>query len=68
MAARIGEEVRFGERLTRSRELARSALTSGPGILWVVIWIVISVVVIAVGLRMYANVKAVPSTDSVFID
>ena len=28
-------EVRFGERLTRSRELLRSALTSGPGILWV---------------------------------
>lgn len=29
------EEVRFGERLSRSRELGRSAWTSGPGILWV---------------------------------
>lgn len=29
------DEVRFGERLTRSRELLRSAMTSGPGILWV---------------------------------
>jgi len=28
-------EIRFGERLTRPREYLRSALTSGPGILWV---------------------------------
>jgi spermidine/putrescine transport system permease protein len=40
MAARIGEEVRFGERLTRARELARSAFTSGPGILWVVVFLI----------------------------
>ena len=40
MAARVREEVRFGERLTRAGELARSALTSGPGILWVVVFLI----------------------------
>jgi spermidine/putrescine transport system permease protein len=48
MAARIGEEVRFGERLTRARELARSALTSGPGILWVVVFLIAPLLAIGV--------------------
>jgi spermidine/putrescine transport system permease protein len=33
------EEIRFGERLTRAGEIARSAFTSGPGILWVVVFL-----------------------------
>jgi spermidine/putrescine transport system permease protein len=40
MAARAGEGVRFGERLTRAGEVARSALTSGPGILWVLLFLI----------------------------
>ena len=32
-------EVRFGERLTPAGELVRSALTSGPGILWVTVFL-----------------------------
>ncbi|MGE5278741.1 MAG: ABC transporter permease [Acidobacteriota bacterium] len=35
MARREGAEIRFGERLTRAGQLARSAATSGPAILWV---------------------------------
>lgn len=34
-------DVRFGERLTRPRELLRSALTSGPGILWVCVFLLV---------------------------
>jgi len=34
-------EVRFGERLTRARELLASAFTSGPGILWVSIFLLV---------------------------
>src|SRR5262245_52000903 len=40
-------EVRFGERLTRRRELWRSALTSGPGILWVCIFLLVPLVAVA---------------------
>ena len=40
-------EVRFGERLTRRRELWRSALTSGPGILWVSIFLLVPLVAVA---------------------
>lgn len=39
MRPRRREEVRFGERLTRRGELARSWLTSGPGILWVSVFL-----------------------------
>jgi len=39
MARREGEEVRFGERLTRAGQLARSAATSGPAILWVSVFL-----------------------------
>jgi len=34
-------EVRFGERLTGARQLAWSALTSGPGILWVGVFLLV---------------------------
>lgn len=41
--ARTGRalEVRFGERLTRRGQLARSALTSGPGIAWVTVMLLL---------------------------
>jgi hypothetical protein len=42
------EEVRFGERLTRGAELARSALTSGPGILWVVVFLLLPLMAVGV--------------------
>jgi spermidine/putrescine transport system permease protein len=41
-------EVRFGERLTRPRELLRSALTSGPGILWVGVFLLAPLAVVCV--------------------
>ncbi len=36
-----GVEVRFGERLTPARQIVRSALTSGPGILWVNVFLLV---------------------------
>ncbi|MEO8430115.1 MAG: ABC transporter permease [Acidobacteriota bacterium] len=48
MAPRRAEEVRFGERLTRSGELLRSALTSGPGILWVAVFLLAPLAAVAV--------------------
>ena len=40
--------VRFGERLTARGELARSLLTSGPGILWVTLFLLVPLVGIGV--------------------
>lgn len=45
-----------------------AAATGIPAFLWVVVWIAISLVVITLGLRMYANVKGVAKSDSVFND
>ncbi len=36
-----GIEIRFGERLTPARQIVRSALTSGPGILWVNVFLLV---------------------------
>lgn len=47
MARREGEEVRFGERLTRAGQLARSAVTSGPGILWVGVFLLAPLAAVA---------------------
>lgn len=41
-------EVRFGEQLTGARHLARSALTSGPGILWVTLFLLVPLMAIGV--------------------
>ena len=41
-------EIRFGERLTRAGQLGRSALTSGPGILWVALFLLVPLVGIGV--------------------
>lgn len=41
-------EVRFGEQLTRRREMVRSLLTSGPGILWVTVFLLVPLVWIGV--------------------
>jgi spermidine/putrescine transport system permease protein len=41
-------EVRFGERLTRAGQLRRSALTSGPGIVWVSLFLLVPLVGIGV--------------------
>jgi len=43
-----GAEMCFGERLTRRQHWLRSALTSGPGIAWVVVFLVAPLVAIAV--------------------
>ena len=40
--------VRFGERLTRGGELVRSAMTSGPAIVWVTIFLLLPLIVIGV--------------------
>ncbi|MGH9366543.1 MAG: ABC transporter permease [Thermoanaerobaculia bacterium] len=48
MARRPDEEVRFGERLTRAGQLARSGLTSGPGILWVSLFLLVPLAAIGV--------------------
>lgn len=45
-----------------------AAATGIPAFLWVIVWIVISLGVIAVGMRMYTNVKGVSKSDSVFND
>ena len=45
-----------------------AAATGIPGFLWVIIWIGISLTLMALGVRMYTAVKAVPSPDSVFED
>ena len=45
-----------------------AAATGIPALLWVLLWIGISVVVIITGVRMYASVKSVPSSDSLFED
>lgn len=42
------EEVRFGERLTRRGQLLLSALTSGPGILWVGVFLLAPLAAVAV--------------------
>ncbi len=47
MAIRV-TEVRFGERLTGVGQLVRSALTSGPGILWVLLFLLVPLVGIGV--------------------
>jgi spermidine/putrescine transport system permease protein len=41
-------EVRFGEKLTTQGQIARSALTSGPGILWVTIFLVLPLIFVGV--------------------
>lgn len=46
MARRPGEEVRFGERLTRGGERLRSLATSGPGILWVTVFLLVPLLAI----------------------
>src|SRR5436190_3178967 len=46
-----------------------AAATGVPGFLWVIVWIAISFGLMALGVRMYSAVKAVPSgADSVFED
>jgi len=40
------KRIRFGEYLTRRAELGRSALTSGPGIIWVLLFLLIPLVAI----------------------
>ena len=45
-----------------------AAATGIPGFLWVIVWIGISLALIALGVRMYAAVKAVSPSDSVFED
>src|SRR5205823_8014635 len=45
-----------------------AAATGIPGFLWVIVWIVISIGLIALGVRMYAAVKAASPSDSVFED
>jgi spermidine/putrescine transport system permease protein len=47
MAKRKGE-VRFGEQLTATGHLSRSALTSGPGIFWVTVFLLVPLVWIGV--------------------
>jgi hypothetical protein len=42
--------------------------TGIPSFIWVVVWIAIAAVFMTVGFRMYANVKSVSGTDSVFND
>jgi spermidine/putrescine transport system permease protein len=46
-AKRKPVEIRFGERLTRAGDLARSAITSGPGIAWVAIFLLLPLLGIA---------------------
>ena len=41
------DEVRFGERLTRSGQLLRAALTGGPGILWVGVFLLAPLLAVA---------------------
>ncbi len=41
-------EVKFGERLTRAGQMLRSLVTSGPGILWVIVFLLVPLVSIAV--------------------
>ena len=45
-----------------------AAATGIPGFLWVIVWILVSLGMIALGIRMYAAVRAVPSGDTVFED
>jgi hypothetical protein len=45
-----------------------AAATGIPAFLWVIVWIGISLGVIALGLRMYTNVKGVSKSDSLFND
>jgi spermidine/putrescine transport system permease protein len=47
MVRREGEEVRFGERLTRAGQLLRSGVTSGPGILWVSVFLLAPLAAVA---------------------
>ena len=44
---RVGGEIRFGEHLTETMQLVRSALTSGPGIGWVSLFLLLPLVGIA---------------------
>lgn len=46
-------EIRFGERLTATGELVRSAITSGPGILWVTLFLLLPL--LAVGAMSFLS-------------
>ncbi len=48
MANKQKDEVQFGEQLTSRGQFLRSALTSGPGIFWVVFFLLVPLVSIAV--------------------
>lgn len=43
-----GTEIRFGERLTSAGQFLRSALTSGPGLLWVTLFLLVPLIGIGV--------------------
>jgi spermidine/putrescine transport system permease protein len=46
MAHHSERQVKFGEQLTRGGEIRRSALTSGPGIVWVTVFLLLPLVAI----------------------
>jgi spermidine/putrescine transport system permease protein len=47
------DEIKFGERLSRRGEVLRSAMTSGPGILWVTLFLLLPL--IAIGAISFAT-------------